>query len=233
MFQSRAESILFFQTQVPNNKTYFRLLLLLSGDISPNPGLINGSQQYSNYQWAVFKKRGLHFAHININSFLPKIDELQYIAKLNEAAVIGILESKLADSVLSSEIQMENYDLIRSDRNRHGGGVACFVTNDLSYNTKSFLPSEIENIFIEIFLPHSKPLIVGTIYRPPIQASFTEAITEHFSKMSTNDTERYILGDFNINLISKQRFLFHQANTRSLSLEVKNYFQFCSLYGLE
>ena len=100
--------------------------------------------------------------HIN-NSFLPKIDELRYIAKLSEAAVIGISESKLDDSVLSSEIQIENYDLIRSDRNRYSGGAVCFIRNDSSYNTKSSLPSEIENIFIEIFLSHSKPLVLSSI----------------------------------------------------------------------
>ena len=101
--------------------------------------------------------------HININSLLPKIDELRYIAKLSEAAVIGISESKLDDSVLSSEIQIENYDLIRSDRNRYSGGAVCFIRNDSSYNTKSSLPSEIENIFIEIFLSHSKPLVLSSI----------------------------------------------------------------------
>ena len=127
------------------------MLLLLSGDISLKTGPINGSQQHSYDQWAVFKKRGLDFVHININSLLPKIYELRYIAKLSEAAVIGILESKLDDSVLSSKIQIENYGLIRSGRNRHGGGVACFIRNDLSHNTKSFLPSEIENIFIGFF----------------------------------------------------------------------------------
>ena len=63
------------------------------------------------------------------------MDELQYIAKLSEAAVIGISESKLDDSVLSSEIQIKYYDLIRCDRNRHGDGV-CFIRNDLSYNMK-------------------------------------------------------------------------------------------------
>ena len=157
------------------------MLLLLSGDISLNPVPINGSQQYNIDQWAVFKKRGFHFVRINTNSLLPKTDELQYIAKLSEAVVIGISESKLDDSVLSSEIQIENYDLIRSDRNRHVGGVVCFIRNVLSYNTKSLLSSEIENTFTEIFLPHSKPLIVGTIYRPPSQVSFTETITEHFS----------------------------------------------------
>ena len=46
--------------------------------------------------------------------------------------------------------------------------------------------------FIEIFLPHSKPLIVGSIY-----CSFYQEIsTEHFSKIKTNDTEIYISGDF-------------------------------------
>ena len=38
--------------------------------------------------------RGLYFVCININSLVPKIDELQNIAKLSKAAVIGISESK-------------------------------------------------------------------------------------------------------------------------------------------
>ena len=96
-----------------------------------------------------FKKRALHFVRININTLLSKIDDFQYIFKLSKAAVIGISESKLDDSVLSSEIQIENYDLTCSDINIHGGGVASFIRNDLSYNTKSFLP--FGNIFIKIF----------------------------------------------------------------------------------
>ena len=132
------------------------------------------------------------------------------------------------DSVLSSEIHIESYDLVRSDRNRHGGGVAYFIRNDLSYNTKSFLPSELENIFIEIFLPYSKCLVVGSVYRLPSQDSFTGTITEHFSKINTNDAEIYILGGFNINLFSMEKYIFHQTNTQSMSPEVKNYFQFCS-----
>ena len=84
-----------------------------------------------------------------------------------------------------------------------------------------------------IFLPHSKPLVVGTAYRPPSQGIFTEAISKHFSKINNNDAEIYILGDFNIKLFSKQKYIFHQTDSQSMSHEVKNYFQFCSLYGLE
>ena len=47
-----------------------------------------------------------------INSLLPKIDELQYIGKLSEAADIGISESKLDDLIISSKIQIENYDIV-------------------------------------------------------------------------------------------------------------------------
>ena len=81
-FNRELKLFCFSKLRYRNNKNYFRLLLLLSGDISLNPGPINGSQQYNNDQWAVFKKRGLHFAHININNLLPKIDELQYIPKV-------------------------------------------------------------------------------------------------------------------------------------------------------
>ena len=63
--------------------------------------------------------------------FYQKIDEFRYITKQGEAAVIGIWESKLHELVLSSKIQIENYDLIRSDTNGRGS-VACFIRNDLS-----------------------------------------------------------------------------------------------------
>ena len=209
------------------------MLILLSGEISLNSGPIICSQQYNNDQCGVSKRRGLHFVHININSLLSKIDELPYIAKLSEAAVIGILEPKLDNSFLYCEIQIENYELIGFNRNKHGGSVACFIRNDLSYNTKSFLPLRWKIYPYKNFLTQSKPLILGTNYSPPSQDSFNETVTEYFSKINTNNTEIYTLGDFNINLFSNQKHIFHQTNTQSISHDVKNYFQFCSFYGLE
>ena len=76
--------------------------------------------------WTPFENRGLHFLHLNINSILPKIEELREIAKLSKATIIGISESKLDEHVLDGEISIVGYKLIRADRNRHGGGVACY-----------------------------------------------------------------------------------------------------------
>ena len=55
----------FSKLRYRNNSIYLPLLLLLSADISLNPGPINGSQWYNK----VFKKIGLHFMYINITVF--------------------------------------------------------------------------------------------------------------------------------------------------------------------
>ena len=58
----------------------------------------------SNDAWNIFQKRGMYFIHLNINSILPKIDEIRYIAKLTNATVIGLSETKLDNTVLSREL---------------------------------------------------------------------------------------------------------------------------------
>ena len=63
-----------------NKDSFMKLLLLHSGDISLNPGPSHINQTSDNNDWDVFKARGLHFIHININSLLPKIEELRCIA---------------------------------------------------------------------------------------------------------------------------------------------------------
>ena len=99
------------------------MLLLLSGDISLNSGPVHQDTLQCSNEWNVFKKRGLHFIYRNINSLLSKIEELRDIAKSTNAAVIGICKSKLDASVLNPEISIDNYKILRCDRNRQGGGV--------------------------------------------------------------------------------------------------------------
>ena len=89
---------------------------------------------------------------------------LRSISKSTDTVVIGICDSKLDVSVLEKGISYGNYKILRCKKNRHRGGVVCFVWKDLSYNILSVFPSEIENIFFEILLPYSKPIAVGTIY---------------------------------------------------------------------
>ena len=60
----------------------------------------------------------MHFIYLKIYSFLPKIEEMHNLAKLTNASVIGISETKLDRSVLNSATVIEGYDYIRRDRSR-------------------------------------------------------------------------------------------------------------------
>ena len=64
------------------------MLLLLSGDISLNPGPTPSSVSQSF--WKPFENQGLPFLHLNINSVLPKLDELKTIAGNTKASIIDI-----------------------------------------------------------------------------------------------------------------------------------------------
>ena len=116
--------------------------------------------------------------HLNINSVLPKIEELRVVARKSNTAVIGVTESKLDATVLDGEVNINGYEVIRSDRNRHGGGVACYVRNDISFNVKSDFSEEIENIVFDMLLPKTKPILVGILYRPPDQSKFLDKLPE-------------------------------------------------------
>ena len=178
-----------------NLNSFSQLLLLLSGDISLNTGPVDQGTLQCSDEWIVFKNRRLHFIHLNINSLLSKIEELRFIAKSTNAAVIGLCESKLDASVLEQEIRIDNYKILHCDRNRHGGGVACYIRNDLSYNILSIFPFEIENIFLEILLSNLKPVIVGTIYRPSNQNNFLELLNSNMNKINLFVNDSYILGE--------------------------------------
>ena len=71
-----------------------------------------------------------------------------------------------------------------------GGGVLYYIMNDLSYDVKSSFPPEIENIFFELLLPNTKPVVVGIIYGPLNQSEFLETINTRFSKVDTNNNDK-------------------------------------------
>ena len=168
------------KVQQKNNKSFLRILLLLSGAISLNLGPFYNNQPLHSNELNIFRSRGIHLIHLNVNSFLPKIDEMRYIAESTRATVIGITESKLNESVFQLEIQIDNYDLLRCGRNRNGRGVACYIRSDISYMQKDFFGIVIKNIFFEILL--SKTTFV-TVARPPSQTKFLEILSKTFEKV--------------------------------------------------
>ena len=148
---------------------------------------------------------------------------MRYIAKSSNAAVIGISETKPQNC--DSEVTIDGYNIARSDRNRKGGGVACYIRSYICFNLKTCLSNNIENIFIDLLFPKTKPITVSVIYKPPNQTRFLEQIIAKFETLDLND-EHYVLGDFNRNLLFKGKYIFDKPNEfrqfyKELSPEIK------------
>lgn len=98
-----------------------------------------------------FLKKVLHILHLNVNSLLPKKDEINFIAKqLN--SMIRISEFKLDLSISDSDLDAVRYDVIRMNGSKRGGRVACYIKKSLSYNHKSSFCPNIQSIFIKFIL---------------------------------------------------------------------------------
>jgi hypothetical protein len=119
-----------------------------------------------------------------------------------------ITETWLDESVANAEIHIDNYNIVRSDRCRNGGGVCMYIRKDLACSPRSDLHSNnLETLWIDILLPKTKPILIGTVYRPPKDNDFFEYFEEQISKISPG-CEIYILGDFNICLLHKLSVLY-------------------------
>ena len=79
-----------------------KIVLILSGDLELNPGHVDRHQMEKENS-EVFNNKKLHFMHLKINILFNKIDKLRYIASISNAAVIGITETKLDNTVYDSE----------------------------------------------------------------------------------------------------------------------------------
>ena len=136
------------------------------------------------------------------------MSEVRIIAEKSKAAVIGIFETWLDNSVNDAEINIEGYTVIRNDRNRKGGGVCIYINNKFAFSKQDLKNSEnIESVWAEIYLPKTKPFTVGVVYRPPNDLKFLYNFEESL-KCLRSDLDNIILGDFNICMKNKKDQLY-------------------------
>ena len=138
----------------------------------------------------------------------------------------------------SSELEVDGYDLVRLDRSRRGGGVACYIKSLIAYSYKESFCSNTESIFVDIFLPKSKPILLGILYRPPDKSDFVKHINNVFTETGVLDKQEcYLLGDLNINLILDEKEIFSNksyiSNSQNLPPLTKGYLDFCFSFSLE
>ena len=131
----------------------------------------------------------MHFLHININSLLSKLDALRDIVGHTKPAILGITDSKFDTSVSDQEVNISGYSILRSDRNRYGRGVACYVQADLCFNMRNVFSTSIENVFFNLLIPKLKLLSIGIFYRLPNVNTFLGTFLNDFKLIDLTKTE--------------------------------------------
>ena len=137
---------------------------------------------------------------LNINSRSNQFDKLKLFIK-DKVDVLVITETKLDFNFPDSQFIIDGFrQPYRLDRNKDGGGVMIFASEDTLSKlvSKHTFPDDIEGIFIEINLRKTKWLFLGT-YHPPNQPD------DYFFKVVGNALDQYLksykkfllLGDFN------------------------------------
>ena len=62
------------------------------------------------------------------------------------------------------------------------------------------MSNEIEAIWLHVYIPHLKPLLVGCCYRPPnTNSSYLDKLCDMIDKVGDFTNEMFLLGDLNIN----------------------------------
>ena len=198
----------FYYSLNKNHKCLFsviRLLILLSGDVHPNPGPSDQSNRVytSTPDDSVFSffqnPLSLKIASINFQSIVNKFAQLDSFLHSYQFDIILGSETHLDPSISNPEIFPSNYNVIRKDRNRHGGGVLIAVSN-LFQIEKIDIQDNTESLFVKILSKDCTHIIISH-YRPPGQGidytrRFTNSLSNIFSRYPDS---RFILGgDFNL-----------------------------------
>ena len=87
-------------------------------------------------------------------------------------SIIEVSETKLDETIFSSELEVDGYDLVRLDRSKRGRGVACYIKSSISNSCKDSFCSNTESVIVDISLFKSNPILLSILCRPPNKPDF-------------------------------------------------------------
>ena len=103
---------------------------------------------------------------------------------------------------------------LRPENDDVKGGVGIFVRENFTFHERSdisvFIPHVCETIFIEIEMPNTKNIVIGSLYRPNTAPKadmdiFMSSLSDIVDIINQENKEIILLGDFNIDLLKFEK----------------------------
>ncbi|KAJ8031305.1 hypothetical protein HOLleu_27992 [Holothuria leucospilota] len=192
-----------------------------SQNSNPNVGLNHNGDQNVSVTLAETPSRSKHIpgnktAHkkeislvsININGIRGKKLDLQAFLSVTEPDVVALQETKVDDSITTSELfpSCLDYTIFRNDRTLGGGGTMLLVKNNLTPSRVSNLTDGSESIWAKFSINGTMHYVASWYRDPDAPSEHTSLLREQLSKIMANHKTRkqpcfHILGDFNFSRI--------------------------------
>ena len=120
-------------------------------------------------------------------------------------------ETKLDETFPNQQFKIHGYKMYRRDRNKHGGGVLCYVNENIPCKMVSVegVPDDCEIILIEFSIKTRKWLCFG-LYKPPSQNDkyFLDNLSLILNKLTFQFENIILMGDFNFTVENKNLEVF-------------------------
>ena len=165
----------------------------------------------------------LYVLYYNARSLLPKFDELRAACLVYNPDIICITETWLDESISNNELSLQNFDIVRRDRNRQGGGILIYVNNRYSHSLVFSGSDDLELIVLNVKCLFFK-VALGLFYRPPSSSNsiFDTLRTVLCSHINMALLSNFILlGDFNVDVLNASHPLLPKLRALSSSLCLK------------
>ncbi|UYV80471.1 hypothetical protein LAZ67_19000259, partial [Cordylochernes scorpioides] len=150
------------------------------------------SPQTSNFA----ASKQLSILQCNINGLCStatkiKLEEIMEIAEKQKIQIIALQETKLNEKY---NLKYKNYNILRKDRNKEGGGLAFLIKNlyyeDIAINIPN--TSDLEAQGIKVYLNQNKTINIFNMYHPPNNKLIDDGTMAQFLTDNT-----IIVGDLN------------------------------------
>lgn len=157
----------------------------------------------------------LNICHINVQSLcarrLSKFEELKQNFIDSKVDIICFTETWLDDSITDSTIAIHGYNLVRQNRNRHGGGVCVYLRQNIRCKIlkKSFsgvsTNGRFESDFLILELHCNGNRILLAIYYNPPPNDCSYLLRTHIEEFCLKYDHSFFIGDFNTDLRKQSR----------------------------
>ena len=165
-------------------------------------------EQVERKEHEIKDMKGLKIAHLNCVSLLKYFDEIKQFILRTNIDTLTLSETHLSSDIDDGELNVPGYCLVRRDRNRHGGGLATYVKNDIQFvNRHDLIPfGNLEMTIVEIKQTKSKPVLVINWYRPPnSKVEVFDSFEAVINKIDSLNVDYIVLGDMNCDALCSKK----------------------------